>query len=60
MLNNEDQRVLLHSILDRDLYLSLQLMDDDGFMSGVDKVKIVFTGLCNIFMKRMKFLKDRK
>ena len=60
MLNKEDQRVLVNSILDRDLFISLQLIDDDDFMASVDKVKIVFTGLCNIFMKRVGFLKERK
>ena len=60
VLNNEDQRVLLNSILDRDLFHSLQLIDDDGFMARVDKVKIVFTGLCKILMRRVEFLKERK
>ena len=60
VLKKEDQRVLLNSILDRDLFLSLQLVDKDDFMAGVDKVKIVFTGLCNIFMRRVEFLKERK
>ena len=58
VLKKEDQRVLLNSILDRDLFLSLQLVDDDNFMAGIEKVKIVFTGLCNIFMRRVKFLKE--
>ena len=60
VLNNEEQRVLLSSIVDRDLFLSLQLIDDDGFMAGVDKVEIVFTGLFNIFMRMVEFLKKRK
>ena len=60
VLNKDHQRVLLSSILDRDLFLSLQLIENDDFMAGVNKVKIVFTGLCNIFMRRVEFLKERK
>ena len=29
-------------------------------MAGVDKVKVVFNGLCNIFMRRVEFRKERK
>jgi hypothetical protein len=39
VLKDDDQKVLLCNILERDLYLSLQLADGDGFLSGVDKVK---------------------
>ena len=41
--------MLLCNILERDLYLSLQLADGDGFLAAVDKVKGVFDGLCNFF-----------
>ena len=60
VLKNEDQRVLLHNILERDLLLSLMLDERDSFMDGVAKVKQVFEGLCNIFMRRVEFMKERK
>ena len=60
MLKNEDQRVLLNNILERDLLLSLMLTEEDSFMDGVAKVKSVFDGLCNIFMRRVEFMKERK
>ena len=60
VLKNEDQRVLLHNILERDLFLSLMLVEEDGFLDGVAKVKGVFDGLCNIFMRRVEFMKERK
>ena len=60
LLKDDDQKVLLCNILERDLYLSLQLADGDGFVAGVDKVKGVFDGLCNLFMRRLEFIKERK
>ena len=60
VLKKEDQRVLLHNILERDLFLSLMLVEEDGFLDGVAKVKGVFDGLCNIFMRRVEFMKERK
>jgi hypothetical protein len=60
VLKDDNQKVLLCNILERDLYLSLQLADGDGFLAGVDKVKGVFNGLCNLFMRRVEFMKERK
>ena len=60
VLKNKDQKVLLYNILERDLYLSLLLDEGDGFLAGVAKVKGVFDGLCNLFMIRVEFMKERK
>ena len=60
VLKKEDQRVLLHNILERDLFLSLMLDEEDCFLDGVAKVKGVFDGLCNLFMRRVEFMKERK
>ena len=37
VLKQEDQNVLPYSILDRDLYLSLQLSDEDDIMASVNR-----------------------
>ena len=60
VLKNEDQKVLLYNILERDLYLSLLLDEGDGFLAGLAKVKGVFDGHCNLFMRRVGFMKERK
>ena len=60
VLKGDDQKVLLCNILERDLYLSLQLEDGDGLLAGVDKVIGVYDGLCNLFMRRVGFMKERK
>ena len=60
VLRNEDQKVLLCSILERDLYRSLNLTAGDNFVQGVDKVKEVFDGRCSIFMRRVDFMKEKR
>ena len=52
--------MLLYNILEREIYLSLQLKEGDGFLARVGKVKGVFDGLCNLFMRRVEFMKERK
>ena len=56
LLKPEDQKVLLYNILERDLYLSLQLGEGDSFTAGADKVKGVFDGLCNIVIRMVEFI----
>ena len=54
VLKEKDQKGILYTILERDLFLSLQLGERDGFMAGVEGV---FDGLCNLFMSRVEFMK---
>ena len=58
VLKDDDQKVLLYNILERDLYLSLQLADGDGFLAGVDKVKGVFDGLCSFSFSFTYFIQS--